>query len=181
MIILQEIKTCHKSYHFAEELLHTAFPENERRDDKMQRWNTDNEERFHCLLALDGETPIGLLTYWHFNTFIYIEHFAIDEVLRGKGYGKEVLHLFSDAHFPTPIVLEVEQPTDDISHRRINFYTNCGLKIWKCDYRQPPYRKSDNWFPMYLMTTPTLTYEKDYQHIHDSIYHAVYGIQDTFH
>lgn len=174
MIALQDIKTEHKSYHFVEELLHTAFPQNERQDDDRQRWNTDNEEQFHCLLAMDGENPVGLLTYWDFNTFIYIEHLAIDRILRNKGYGNEVLHTFFKTHAPKPIVLEVEHPTDETSNRRIGFYERNGLTLWKCDYRQPPYRSSDEWFPMYLMTTPTLSFEEDYTHIRATIYHEVY-------
>ena len=45
MIALQEIGTEHPHYTFIETLLHTAFPENERRDDDRQRWNADNEEQ----------------------------------------------------------------------------------------------------------------------------------------
>ena len=174
MITLQGIKTEHKSYHFVEKLLHTAFPENERRDDDKQRWNTDNEERFHCLLALDRKNPVGLLTYWDFNTFIYIEHLAIDDALRGKGYGKKVLDTFFDSRLK-PVVLEVEHPTDETSRRRIAFYERSGLVLWKCDYRQPPYRSGDEWFPMYLMTTPTLSFEEDYTHIRTTIYREVYN------
>ena len=51
MVVLQEIETDHPLYPFIEDLLHTAFPEDERRDDEMQRWNTDYEEKFHCLLT----------------------------------------------------------------------------------------------------------------------------------
>jgi GNAT superfamily N-acetyltransferase len=178
MIALPDIKTGHPHYTFVENLLHTAFPENERRDDDMQRWNSDNEERFHCLVALDGKNPVGVLTYWHFDTFIYIEHFAIEETLRGKGYGKETLRTFFDTISPMPTVLEVEHPTDETGRRRIRFYEQCGLQLWKCDYCQPPYRTGDEWFPMYLMVSPTLSFEKDYLHIRETIYHKVYGIDD---
>ena len=175
MVTLQEIKTGHKYYTFVEQLLHAAFPENERRDDDMQRWNTDNEEQFHCLLVLDEENPVGLLTYWNFNTFIYIEHLAIDQTLRNKGYGKEALHTFFKTQARTPIVLEVEHPTDETSRRRIVFYERCGLILWECDYQQPPYRNCDNWFPMYLMATPPLSFEEDYTHIRTTIYREVYN------
>ena len=37
MVVLQEIKTGHPQYSFIEDLLHNAFPEDERRDDEMQR------------------------------------------------------------------------------------------------------------------------------------------------
>lgn len=176
MIALQKIRTNHKHYHFIEELLHMAFPANERRDDDKQRWNTDNEERFHCLLAIDSSTPVGLLTYWDFDSFIYIEHLAIDTRRRGEGLGRKTLQEFFLSRAATPVVLEVEHPTDETSSRRISFYKRCGLRLWKCDYRQPPYRVNDEWFPMYLMTTPDLSFEKDYQRICKTIHREVYGI-----
>ncbi len=174
MIALQEIGTEHPHYTFIEELLHTAFPVNERRDDDRQRWNADNEEQFHCLLALDEKSPVGVLTYWDFDTFIYIEHLAIDETLRGKGYGKDVLGTFFGSH-TKPVVLEVEHPTDETSRRRIGFYKRCGLHLWECDYCQPPYRAEDDWFPMYLMVTRGASFENDYPHMRKTIYHKVYG------
>jgi len=181
MIALQKIRTNHKHYHFIEELLHMAFPENERRDDDKQRWKTDNEERFHCLLVTtnDVQQPIGLLTYWDFETFIYVEHLAIDAELQGRGLGSKTLQAFFHRHESMPIVLEVEHPTDETSSRRIGFYEHSGLRLWECDYLQPPYRPGDDWLPLYLMATPTLSREKDYQHICETIHSEVYGIKEA--
>lgn len=163
-------------YGFVEELLHTAFPEAERRDDGKQRWNTDYETRFHCLLATDNQEPVGLLTYWNFDTFIYIEHLATAPHLRGQGRGKEMVCTFLEEHKPRPIVLEVEIPVDEMSHRRIRFYERCGLHLWECDYRQPPYHNSDGWLPMYLMASPILSMEEDYLRIQNCIHQEVYGV-----
>ena len=179
MVVLQEIETDHPLYPFIEDLLHTAFPEDERRDDEMQRWNTDYEEKFHCLLTKKKEEPIGLLTYWEFDTFIYIEHLATEAILRGKGFGEKALQTFLDTHSPKPVVLEVEHPTDEMSTRRIGFYKRCGLNLLICDYKQPPYRKGDEWLPMYLMATPDLSLKEDYTHIKQTIYSKVYGIDHT--
>lgn len=174
MVELQEIESEHEHYGFVEALLHTAFPENERRDDDRQRWNADNEEQFHCLLASDGKSHVGVLTYWDFDTFLYIEHLAIDEALRGKGYGKDVLGTFLGSH-TKPVVLEVEHPTDEASRRRISFYERCGLALWRCDYLQPPYREADEWLPLYLMVTPGFSFEHDYELISQTIHQNVYG------
>lgn len=165
-------------YGFVEELLHTAFPENERRNDDKQRWNADHETRFHCLLVMtDHRKPAGVLTYWEFDTFIYIEHLATAPHLRGQGIGREIVCTFLKEHTPKPVVLEVEIPLDETSSRRIGFYKRCGLELWECDYRQPPYRSSDGWLPMYLMASPGLSPEKEYQHIRDTIHGAVYGVK----
>lgn len=174
MVTLTRIGSKDVRYNFVEELLHTAFPEAERRNDDEQRWNADHEARFHCLLATDGQEPVGLLTYWDFDTFIYIEHLATAPYLRGQGIGKEMVCTFFEEHLSKPVVLEVEVPTDEMSRRRIGFYERCGLHLWECDYRQPPYRNSDGWLPMYLMASSGLSKEKDYQHIQNSIHQEVY-------
>ena len=92
MIALQPVTTEHALYLFIEKLLHSAFPKDERRDDKMQRAYTDNLENFHCLLIRDFDNPIGLITYWQFEDFVYVEHFAIHEKHRNQGIGYEAMH-----------------------------------------------------------------------------------------
>ena len=48
---LKEINTFHRYYPFVEELLHAAFPADERRDDEQQRYytNCNNNYRFKCM------------------------------------------------------------------------------------------------------------------------------------
>lgn len=180
MIDLFEIRTQHEHYGFVEELLHSAFPQNERRDDDQQRWNTDNEERFHCSLILNAidSSPVGLLTYWKFDRFLYIEHLAISPTFRGQGFGQQALSALSKKHPTLPIVLEVELPTDEQSQRRIKFYQRHGFTLWPCDYQQPPYRPCNEWFPLYLMATSGLSFEDDYEHIRKTIHLAVYNTQE---
>ncbi|MBQ4520925.1 MAG: GNAT family N-acetyltransferase [Bacteroidaceae bacterium] len=183
MIILEKITTGHNHYPFVEELLHSAFPENERRDDAAQRWNTDNEPLFHCLLVLDEATlfPVGLLTYWEFDSFLYIEHFAIHQSFRGKGLGGEVLQAFFRTYGLKPIILEVEHPSDGQSMRRVRFYQRQGLTLWECDYLQPPYRSTDSCCPLYLMAFGKLSFEKDYNTIRQTIYRYVYSTRFSSH
>ena len=92
MINLQRINTSHEHYPFVEELMQTAFPIQERRNADLQREYTDNKPHFHTLVILYKNLPIGLLTIWDLESFHYIEHFAIHEKFRNKGYG----HCFTD-------------------------------------------------------------------------------------
>ena len=179
MIALQPINTEHALYLFVEKLLHSAFPSDERRDDEQQRAYTDNNKQFHCLLIRSLEIPVGLLTYWDFEDFIYIEHFAIHENLRNKGYGKQAMQLFLKDK-SLPVVLEVEMPRikGDITHRRIAFYRRQGFSLRRMPYKQPPYRQGDDWLPMKLMSTGSakkwlpLT-----ELVRNSIYQVVYNIK----
>ena len=96
--------------------------------------------------------PLGLLTTWHFEEFIYIEHFAIAPTLRSQGYGAEALRTFIYEH-GKPIILEAEPPTDALSIRRIGFYERSGLTLYDFPYIQPAYTPDSNPVELCLMGT----------------------------
>ena len=177
MIALQPIKTDHACYLFVEKLLQSAFPEDERRDDDQQRAYTDRNHKFHCLLIRDFETPIGVITYWDFTDFIYIEHFAVHENFRNGGIGGQAIALFLKAT-SLPVILEAEMPLvkGDLTHRRIAFYRRAGFSLRKMAYKQPPYRDGDGWLPMKLMTFGRFKWLRMADMIRDTIYREVYGV-----
>ena len=178
MIALQSITTDHALYLFVEKLLHSAFPPDERRDDKEQRANTDRNDKFHCLLIRDFETPIGLITYWDFTDFVYVEHFAIHEDFRNEGLGAQAMKMFLQ-EMDIPVVLEVEMPRikGDITHRRIAFYRRQGFSLRRMAYKQPPYREGASWLPMKIMSCGKVRWEKIAETVRDKIYREVYHIE----
>ena len=175
MIKLIEIKTHHKLYSFIEELMNAAFPMQERRDSDLQRNITNLYAQFHNCIIMDKDTPIGLLTYWDFTSFCYIEHFAIAKEVQNKGYGQMALsHL--KKRIKVPIVLEVEEPIDETSKKRIRFYKRQGFLLQEVPYLQPPYRKGEEWFPLKLMTYGAIDINQDYSLIKNIIYQEVYQV-----
>ena len=100
----------------------------------------------------NSQKPLGLLTTWHFEDFIYIEHFAIAPTLRSQGYGSEALKAFIHEH-GKPIVLEAEPPTDAFSIRRIRFYERIGLTLYDFPYMQPAYTEDSHPVELRLMGT----------------------------
>ena len=176
MIKIQRIQTSHEHYPFVEALMQAAFPPQERRDADLQREYTDRKTCFHCHVLLEKDTPIGLLTLWKLEDFHYIEHFAIHEQYRNKGYGQQVLSLIKE-EIKGMIVLEAEEPTDDITRRRIGFYQRQGFVLQETPYLQPPYRKNDRWFPMKLMTLNAEDFNSQFKRVRDTIYQEVYAIR----
>ena len=175
MLTLTPINTRNKHYLFVERLLHEAFPENERRDDNRQRANTDRNPLFYCLLVqTEKEQPIGLLTYWQFDEFIYIEHFAMIDAERGKGYGSEAMKFFL-SQAEKPVVLEAEMPhsSNDQALRRIRFYKRLGFRVCSAPYKQPPYRCTDGWLPMKILKYGNLPFS---YFVKQTIYREVYDI-----
>lgn len=135
-----------------EETYLSSFPIEERRPlDSIARLMAE-EHRF-CAYALlhDGHFA-GLLTCWTFDSFIYIEHFAIAPTLRSGGYGTMALRSFMNAQ-KLPIVLEAEPATDDLSARRIAFYERNGFVAYDYDYYQPPYAPDRQGIALRLMGT----------------------------
>lgn len=174
---IEIINTTHEHYPFMEHLLVTAFPPEERRDQKQQRSNADHNPLFRNALITEQGHPVGLLTYWDFSDFVYIEHFAIDEDLRNQGYGQKALSLLKE-QIQCPIVLEAEEPTDEISRRRIGFYQRQGFLLQEIPYLQPPYRPGDKWFPLKLMTYGRINPTTDFTIIRDTIYREVYQVSN---
>jgi ribosomal protein S18 acetylase RimI-like enzyme len=107
MIKFNPVKTTDTSYAFVENLLHESFPEEERRDDDMQRYNTDNNPLFTTYLITDDAEYIGLITLWKLSGFLYVEHLATSPSVRNKGYGKMIMQALLKIFPDSKIVLEV--------------------------------------------------------------------------
>lgn len=178
MVTLQRITTQHPHYPFAEELLHSAFPEEERRSDDAQRHNTDCNPRFGCYLATDESAgkhqPVGLITVWSLDGFHYVEHLATSPSARNKGYGKEIMTQM-EALFPGLLILEVERPEDEITKRRIGFYKRCGLRLCEKPYLQPSYHDDGATLPLLLMFKGAESIDNRFSNIRDEIYTHVYN------
>ncbi|MGL5272932.1 MAG: GNAT family N-acetyltransferase [Phocaeicola sp.] len=176
MIQLKKITTANvEEYNYLEELMHTSFPEIERRDREAQRDYTDNNPFLQSYIALDESKPVGFVNIWKLNGFYYIEHIAIDPSQRNGGYGKRVLEKIESEFNEWPIVLEVEKPEDEMSSRRINFYKRLGFVLHELPYIQPPYRVDGKELPLYLMSYGKLNMEEEYHKIRSSIYKEVYN------
>lgn len=177
MLTLKKIKTYDKEYSFIEQLIHESFPLAERRDDELQRYNTDHNPHFTCYLISDEEgaerTLVGLVTVWNLGTFHYGEHLATSPTLRNKGYGKQIMQQLRIL-YPDTFIIEVERPTDETAIRRIGFYKRCGFSLCEKEYMQPSYREGGEEVPLYLMYTGTDNIDEQFEHIRDTIYREVY-------
>lgn len=170
------IDTDQKEYHLMEKLLTAAFPKEEYRELAELRAYTVKHPLFHNIAIYDQENFIGLITYWDFDSFYYIEHFATDARERNKGYGQQILSLLT-AQLKRPIVLEVELPNDEYAKRRIEFYKRNGFVLWEKEYSQPPYRSGEQELPMALMVQGSLDPEEDYKNVREKLYTEVYGVR----
>ena len=104
---------------------------------------------FFSAILKDGQLA-GLVVYWHFEGFHYIEHLVILPDRRGEGIGSATLiHL---RKMGGPVILEVEIPHDDSSAKRVVFYNRAGFIALDILYLQPPYREGESPLPMMLFS-----------------------------
>ncbi len=155
-------------------LYHASFPAAERRpDDKLiAMMRSGHSDMTVSAIKMDNEL-IGLLVFWEFDDFIYIEHFATLHHLRGMGLGAKTLDLIKSRH-DKPLVLEIEMPeSSPIAARRLEFYRRNGFRPqWDFHYIQPPYSPELPSMRLLLMATGDV----DTQHVSDTLHRSVYGV-----
>lgn len=160
--------------HFARDLFESAFPEVERPDfDKLKR----RDKRFHFLVATtaDDDQPVGILSYWDFEDYTYVEHFAIDEALRGQGLGKAVFLNFMSQR-TGQVLLEVELPHDEVSEHRIEFYATMGFDSNPQAYEQPSYHNDNSRVPMLIMSKLPLD-DEEFEEVRQLLAREVYKVK----
>ena len=95
---------------------------------------------------------LASLSYWTFEGYTYIEHFAVVPEHRGKRIGALMLnHLFKEVS--PNVLIEVEKPEGEEQKRRIKFYERNGFRVREeFDYTQPAYSSDKSPVEMLLMT-----------------------------
>ena len=138
-------------------LYNSSFPHNEKRlyeDEKhLDNYIKMKGGKFNAFSAVDGDLYLGFLSYWTFEGYTYIEHFAVSPEQRGKNLGRMMLeHLFKEVS--PNVLIEVEPGDTPEAQKRIEFYEKNGFRIRKeFNYTQPSYGgKGQTAVPMLLMT-----------------------------
>lgn len=162
------------NFTYALSVLKESFPREEYRDTVEWAQHTQTKDIFHnTVIRCNGEN-FGILTYWNFSTFIYIEHFAIEQNKRKGGIGTMVLRHFLKG-VDKPIVLEVEIPDNPIAVRRIKFYNRLGLNLEPYNYIQPPYRKGGDMLHLRIMTNRAFHNLSEFKNVQQTLYRYVYS------
>ena len=154
------------SLKFIERIYTESFPLDERRDfSEVIRLLEENDNFF-----------IGFISYWEWNDFSYVEHFAVDSSCRGSGYGATAMTELLK-RINNPAVLEVEKPLDNISQRRIRFYERLGFVLCTRSYTQPPYSPEKQPLELYLMSFGKMDLNQVFDTVASRIHQKVYGVE----
>lgn len=149
-----------------------SFPADERRSREQQIALSEVENYVIREIQSDDEI-VGFITYWEFETFTFVEHFALAQGARGKGFGSDYLsHFLSTCD--KRIVLEVEPPKEDLQKRRVIFYERLGFHLTPYTHVQTPFVQGRNGVLLQLMTYPSAISDTEFEEIETVLFSTVY-------
>lgn len=118
-------------------LYEESFPEAERRK-RTDHLRACTDSRFFPLSAWEGRELIGLMFFWEWNSYRYLEHLAVTPSLRGHGYGSRMLRDLRDSEHT--VILEVDPLINELSVRRLQLYERAGYMLTPYRFVHLPYR-----------------------------------------
>lgn len=153
-------------------LMEQSFPSDERRRYQEQLQLLKNP--YYSVYIQENATEIqGFVAVWHFDFFVFLEHFAVNPKFRNFGLGSRILDWMRTT-FQTPICLEVEPPETELARRRIGFYERNGFYLNDYPYTQPVLSVGKKEIPLMIMTSDTVVDADTFQQIKDTLYKEVY-------
>lgn len=110
------------------QLYNRSFPDSEK---APFRYMVEPFDEVDFLSFYDGKIFVGFVYLIYYLDVSYIFYLAIDDKLRGKGYGTAVLQYIRHTHPSNRIILEIEDASASSSDvetclRRKNFYVKNG-------------------------------------------------------
>ena len=152
-----------------------AFPYEERRDERDEK-KCFFKSQFNFCEITDENESVGLIVFWVFNKFLFVEHIAINKEIRSKGYGSKTFELLK-TQYNLPIILEAESPETEMQKKRIKFYEKLGFKVNSYDYTQPSYHNAES-VPLQILSFPQLLSESGFEEFFKTTREIVYGIEN---
>lgn len=96
------------------------------------------DARFFPLSAWEGSELVGLMFFWEWDSYRYLEHLAVNPDMRGGGYGSQLLRYLRDSDHTT--ILEIDPLSNELSLRRLQFYERSGYTLTPFRFVHLPYR-----------------------------------------
>ncbi|NLZ95050.1 MAG: GNAT family N-acetyltransferase [Bacteroidales bacterium] len=130
-----------------------SFPLAERRklEDHLRACKN---EFFHPLSAWEGNQFIGIVFYWEWKNYRYVEYLAVDPELHGHGYGSQIIKQIKDSQHT--IILEIDPLINELSVRRLQFYEQAGFSLTPYRFVHLPYRLDSETQELLILSYPQM-------------------------
>lgn len=156
-----------------ESLYAKSFPVFEQRTGEQQA-AAFADPRYHLDLYYEEDVFIGFIAYWQFERYSYVEHFAVHDRHRGRGYGATLLNRFV-AEQGRQVVLEIDPIVDEISAARWRFYARCGFSQNSYPHTHPPYRDGYAGHPLVILSSGGRLEQQVYESFCQDLTNVVMG------
>jgi len=155
-----------------------AFPPQERRNIEQLKNFIETKPGMHFNAIQEAGELCGLITYWDFNSFRYLEYLAVSPQKRNHKIGQKALD-YMKLKMPGPFLLEVEPISDEMTERRINFYQRNGYEVLEKNYTQPSYNeRPEDCIPLWIMGNTELITSNQLPEFIKTIKKEVYGTKE---
>ena len=142
-------------------LYEDSFPVAERRK-TADHLRACSDDRFHPLSVWEGHQLIGLMFFWEWDSYRYLEHLAVNPELRGYGHGSQLLtHLRDSEH---TIILEIDPLINELSVRRLQFYERAGYTLTPYRFVHLPYRLDVDEQELLILSYPEMITQEQHNH-----------------
>ena len=158
------------------QILSNNFPTKEIKEYNYMK-DTFHAGLYQVLTLKDNDQIVGIMSFYQHDDFRFIDYFAIDGSLKGKGMGSKMLQYFINLD-DKMVILEVEHPEDEQSKRRIAFYQRNGLYLNdQFEYFVPPVRNLKHRLYFHLMSSKRKINNIEFEKYYPQILQMVYGIE----
>ncbi len=159
-----KIDASHPVYSEVMALYERAFPYIERRDLSEQARIMEFKE-YVLEAIIQGEEPLGFISYWRSEEFIYLEHIAIMESARGRALGTAALKYLCKTGLP--VILEIEPVVDEVTKKRLHFYSKNGFVMNTHEHIQPKYHRGDGDLRLLIMSSEREISAEEYRRFYE--------------
>ena len=159
------LSTADAGWAAAYRLYEASFPPCERRSERLADGDYEAivlkdginaalaDGRLYAESVWDGDLFVGLVFWWLADEgYAYLEHLAVEPVLRGHNYGARIL--YDLCRRAGRVILEIDPPEDEISRRRRGFYERNGFVYNEYDYIHPSYLRPPQPHRLMVMSYP---------------------------
>ena len=134
-------------------LYEESFPITERRklEDHKRAFK---DSHFHPLSVWEDGQLMGIVFYWEWDSYRYIEYLAVSPELRGNGYGFQIIKHIRDSQHT--IILEIDPLENELSVRRLQFYERAGFTLTPYRFMHLPYRLDGQSQELLILSYPSM-------------------------
>lgn len=163
------------------QMIEASFPKDEYRTyDEQKALLNNTAYEIYLFSDSDGNMIKAFIAVWKFDSFVFIEHFAVTPAYRNHGIGsvflREVVRMSGKM-----VCLEVELPDNEMASRRIGFYTRNNFFLNNYPYTQPPISAGRNPVPLLIMTYGRTINEMEFTQMKKELFSQVYRQSEAVH